>query len=162
MWNRKLTPTQIRDLILILYNSVEHGPWRAGNLSVTEGIPSLLQNPRAHCRVHNSLPLGPIKDRIFQFTPSHPISVSTILVLSFHPQLCHPCRPCFAGSLHLRIMYAFYLTPITAACSAWLSVFLWCSHPLNISARLQIMKPFIMQFYTVFCYFFPFGFKYFS
>jgi hypothetical protein len=57
----------------------------ANSLSVSKEVPRLLWNPRAHYRVHNSLPLVPI---LIQMNPVHnfPTSIHSNIILPTTPR----------------------------------------------------------------------------
>jgi len=61
--------------VVELTNSMEQSTsWEANSHSASQEIPHLLWNLKVHCYVHKGL----------QLTPSHPVSLRSILVLPSH------------------------------------------------------------------------------
>jgi len=57
---------------------------QADSRSANQEIPRLLWNPKVHYHVHNSPPLVSILSQMIQSTPSHSISLRSILILPSH------------------------------------------------------------------------------
>jgi hypothetical protein len=59
-------------------------PLEAASLSVTEEFQNISWNGKIHYRVHRSLPLVSVLCQINSVHTAHPISLRSILILSFH------------------------------------------------------------------------------
>jgi len=69
----------------LLTNSTEQGPsWKTNSHSAIKEIIHHLQNPKVHYCVCKSPPLFSVYIRWLQSTPSHPISLRSILILPYH------------------------------------------------------------------------------
>jgi hypothetical protein len=67
----------------VTYLLTELSPsWRAANCAATQELPSILWNPKVQYRVHRSPPLVLSWAISIQSTPSQPISLRSILILS--------------------------------------------------------------------------------
>jgi hypothetical protein len=64
--------------------------WEANSHSSSQEIPHLLCNPKVHYRVHKGSPLVPVLSQMIQSTPSHRISLKSILILPFRLRLGFP------------------------------------------------------------------------
>jgi len=63
-------------------NSMERGPsWEANYHSASQEIPRLLRILKGHFRVHKRPPLVPNFSQMYLVTPSHPVSLGSILIL---------------------------------------------------------------------------------
>ena len=158
VWNRKLRPNQIRDITLILYNSVERSPWKAGNSSVTE------KNSLRFMKLEGSLSCPQQLATWSYLGKNIPVHALPSSFCQIHFNIILPSTPfSFMSSQFFRLPHQNHAHTSLVSHNCHLlrfSCFLWCSHLLNISGRVKIMKAFIMQFSTVLCYFFPFGLKY--
>jgi hypothetical protein len=101
-----------------LHSLMELSPsWEAVNCAATQELPSILQNPKDHYRVHKSPPLVPTEPD--QSNPSHPISLKSILMLSTHLHLGLPSG-LYPSGIPTNILHAFLFSPIRATCPAHL------------------------------------------
>jgi len=77
--------------------------WEADSHSASHEIPRLLRNPKLHYHVHKSPSLTPFL--MHQSTPSHLLSLRTILILSTHLCLGFP-NGLFPSGFPTNILYA--------------------------------------------------------
>jgi hypothetical protein len=123
---------------------MEQSPsWQANIHSAIQEIPRLLWKPTVHYLIHNSPPLIRTWARWIQSTPSHPISLRSIIILSFYLRLCLPSG-LFPSRFRTKILYAF-LIPLSALYMPCPSHPPWLNHPNNIWWSVQVMKLLITQ-----------------
>jgi hypothetical protein len=85
-WLRMATPVRIP-----VKNSMEQRPsWEANCRSASQEIPQILLNPKFHYRVYRSPPLDSVLSQMGQSTPTCPVCLRFILVLSCHLRLGLP------------------------------------------------------------------------
>jgi hypothetical protein len=99
---------------LLTYLLTELSPfWEAANCAATQELPSILWNPKVHHRLHKSPPMVPILSQInpVHTTPSHPISLRSILILATHLRLGLPSGLLPSGC-PTDILYACFCTLI--------------------------------------------------
>jgi len=85
--------------------------WKANSHWASQEIPWLLWNPKVHYSVHKSLPLVPTLSWKNQSTPSHLISLRSIVILSSHICLGLPFRFSNQNTVYIpHISYACYMT----------------------------------------------------
>jgi hypothetical protein len=71
--------------------STELSPfWEATSCAAAQEFYNILWNPEVHYRVHKSPPLVPILSQAVQSIPHHPVSLTSILILSTHLRLVLP------------------------------------------------------------------------
>jgi hypothetical protein len=76
---------RIQVYVMELTNSVELSPSEGVNsFSVTQEFTNILWRQKAHYLVPKSTPLGPHRVRSIQSTPTYPIYLRSILILSSH------------------------------------------------------------------------------
>jgi hypothetical protein len=91
---------------ILTYLLTELSPsWEAANCAATQVLPSILWNPKVHHRVHKCPPAVPIRSQIDQSTPSHPIPLRSILILSTHLRLGLPSSLLSSGFPTNNILY---------------------------------------------------------
>ena len=99
---------------------MEQSPsWQANRPSATQEIHRILWNPKVHYIIDNSLPSVPILSQIDPIHAPHPISLRSILILSYHLRLSLPSgllssgpppKPC----MHLSSApYLLHVLPIS-------------------------------------------------
>jgi hypothetical protein len=91
--------------------------WEAANCAATLEFPSVLWNPKVHCRVHKSHPLVSIQSQI---NPIHTIPSylsNTILIWSTHFRL-GLTSGLFPSDFPTNILYIFLFFPICPTCPA--------------------------------------------
>jgi hypothetical protein len=66
-------------------NSMESPSWAANSCSASQEIPRFLWNPNVQYRVHKNLPLALSFTIRIQSTTFHPISLRSVLILSYYP-----------------------------------------------------------------------------
>lgn len=70
----------------------QSSPWEVANSSSnSQEIRDVVWSLWVYSHVHKSQPLFPTLRKINQPTPSHPITLTSILISSFHPCLSLPC-----------------------------------------------------------------------
>jgi hypothetical protein len=106
-------------MYLLTYLLTELSPSReAAHCAATQELPSVLWNPRVHCRVHKTSPLVPI---LSQIDPVHIITfyLRSILILATHLSLGLPSGLLPSG-FSTNILYAFLFPPMRVTCPAYL------------------------------------------
>jgi hypothetical protein len=98
--------------------------WEAATFAATQEIPRILWNPKVHYRVHKSLHWSLSWTRSVQFILPHSIFLRSILILSNHQSLGLPSS-LFSSSFHIKIIYAFFFSPIRANVLPTLSSLTW-------------------------------------
>jgi hypothetical protein len=103
--------------------------WEAANCAATQELPSILWNLKIHYCTHKSPPLVPF---LSQIDPVHtiPSYLSKIHFNIVHPPCLRLPSGLFLSGFPINILYAFLLSPIRAACPAFVSerspnVWLW-------------------------------------
>jgi hypothetical protein len=86
--------------------------WEVNSCSVTQGIPSILQNPKVHCHVHMSPLLVLI---LSQMNPFHTHPLFSYRIISFHLRLDRPSG-LFPIGLPAEILYEYLFSPM---CVLW-------------------------------------------
>jgi len=123
-------------------DSIEQSSWEINSYSARQEIPCLLWTPKVHYHVPRAHHWSLFWARWKQSTPSHPISLRPILILSYlHLSLPNGLLP--SGFL-TKILYAFLIFSMCATRPT--HIILWFDHLNNIWWSIQVMKFFIMQF----------------
>jgi hypothetical protein len=92
---------------LQLCNSMEQNPSEEANsFSARQEIPRILWNLKLNYCVHKISPLVPTLSQINPITHSHPIYLTSKLILSFHLWVGLPDDP-FLSDFPTKTMYAF-------------------------------------------------------
>jgi hypothetical protein len=82
--------------------------WEAASRSATRDFSNILWNSKAHYRAHRSL---------IHFTPPHPVSLTSILIVSFYLRLdLH--SGLLPSGVAIRNLYEFPFVPMRATCRA--------------------------------------------
>jgi hypothetical protein len=92
-----------------------------------------------------------------QSTPSHSISLTSVLILFFHPRQCVLTGPFPSGFSTDILSISHFTYACCVPCHSYSSLSDW---PRNIQCTLQIIKLIIMQFSPVSCHFIPLRSKY--
>jgi hypothetical protein len=92
-------------------------PWEAANYAAIQELPAFYRTRRFITVCTRALHWSPSWARSIQFTPSHPISLRSILILSTHSRLGLPSHSFW---LPTNILYAFLFSFIRATCPAHL------------------------------------------
>jgi hypothetical protein len=104
----------------LLRNSMDLSPsWEAAGRSATQKVPNVLWTMNVHFRVHSRPPLPLSWARLIQFTPPHPISLRSILILSTLLYL-GLCSGLFPSDYSTKILYVVLFVSMRAAFPAHL------------------------------------------
>jgi hypothetical protein len=116
-----------------------------------KNFPAILWNPKVHNRVHKSLHWSLSWAISIQSTPSHLISLRSILILPIHLRFGLPCG-LFPSSFPANILYSCYMPcPFEPP---------WLDHFDYAWPRVQVTKLLFMQFSSTSCHFIPLRPKY--
>jgi hypothetical protein len=97
-----------------LSNSTEQtSSWEENNHSWHKKLS--LMKPQVCYSDHKNPPWFLYQEKLIQFIPSHPISFTSILILSFHFQLGLSSEP-LPFKFLLKILYTFLISPMWATC----------------------------------------------
>jgi hypothetical protein len=131
--------------------------WGAANCAAPREPPSILWNPKAQYRVDKALHRSLSWAISIQSTPSYPISLRSILILTTHLRLGLPSG-LFPSGFPTNILYAFFFYPNSCYMPRPF-------HPSRLDysnytwRRVQVMKLLIMQFSPTSRLFIPFWSK---
>jgi hypothetical protein len=112
--------------------------WEAANFAATQEFPSILRNPKVHCRVHKSPPLVPILSQI------NPIYTISSYLSKIHFNIVHPPTSWasqWSPSSRLSHQYPICIPPRSHSC-----YMPYPSHPPRLVysnytwKRVQVMK----------------------
>jgi hypothetical protein len=129
--------------------------WGAANRAATQELPSILWSPDVQYRAHKSSAL--VRATLIQSTPSHPISLSSILIVSTHLRLGLPSSLFFWLSHQYSICIPLLPPSCYMPCPSHPP---WLDHSTYTWWRVQVTKLLIMQFSAASCHFTPLWSKY--
>jgi hypothetical protein len=131
---------------------MEPSPSReAASCAATQDLPASYETRKFITLFTSGLHWSLFWIRSTQFIPFHCISPRAILILSNHIRSVLPSGLFHFGLPHSNI-YAFLFSPIRATYPAHL-ILLRLTVLIILNWRVQVMKPFVMHFYLLSCYF---------
>jgi hypothetical protein len=138
-----------------LTNFMELSPsWEVASCVATQELPSILWNPKVHCRVHNSPPLFPILSQI------SPVHTTPFYLSKIHFNMIHPPT---SWSLSLWLSHQYPICIPVRPHSCYMpcpSHPTWLDHSNYTWRSVQVMKLLNMQFPPTSPYFIPLRSKY--
>ena len=138
-------------VLCTLTESMQQTPWEAHKSSTNQEVSRVLWNPTIHNRVHNSWLFFMSWASWIELTPSHPISLISLLILPFHICLGLPSA-LFSSGPPTKTLYVFMFFPRTCY-MPHPSYPSWLDHPNSMWRPVHIMNILYKPFSHVSCYF---------
>jgi len=104
---------------------MEQSPFQETNNHSASPEIHLLWNPKVHYSVHKISQWSLLWAKCIQSTPSHPISLTSFLILSSNLCLV-PRSGHFPSGIPTKILCAFLISPVCFTCTIWKVKLLLC------------------------------------